>query len=542
MITKREIATVTGVAILGAVLIAVVTFVTGAWGIARNDDWSFILNAFQFHRTGIVAVGGWVQMNLIGQVALAWPVIAIAGDSIAALQALGLACTVVLVIATYTLARLLVPVPLAVFPALAVAVSPVVLPMAASFMTDIPAAAGQVSALALAGYGLVRTRAWLWWSGLLVALWAFSVREYSIAAVAAVLISAWWTRALPRRQAIAGTVGALGVIAAILVWRASQVTETTNVLGFNPDGIPYVWSVPATVGLLMLPAVMLVNPWALLRYVWTHRRWTLAVTLLVLGTCVALAPTLLLGNYLQRTPPYSQVLLGDPEPQFPVWLWAVLVLAGLYGAAITALLGLSAAAEFARAPHRPSPAAALTATFAVLMMVILTVLPMVAKVPLFDRYVISLAAVLPLPLVAFARSRTVIWSSRLPAIGATAVIALAGVTTLLSSSQLDGARWALAESVHGDTAIPRGNIDAGFDWFRFQTNGVPRIEPSTNRYTWWTLDDARSSCVTVSYLRMPTDGDSPVPDPGRAPLATRTVWTPFTDQVLVAHPGPDECP
>ncbi len=539
MISKREGVFLLAWVLLGSLLVAVITAAAGAWGIARNDDWSFILNAFQFHRTGIVAVGGWVQMNLIGQLVLAWPVVAIWGESILALQIIGLACTAVVVVMTYLLSRSVLPTRLSVFIALGTALSPVVLPLSVSFMTDIPAAAGQLTALTLATYGMVRHRASAWWAGLAVGIWAFSIREYSVAAIAAILAAAWWTRGIARRQVATATVIACGAIGAVLLWRNSQVTETDNTFGLNPDGIPYLWSVAVTLGLLMVPALAWVNPVRLVRRAWSCARWIPILSVCIVLASALLAPTLFLGNYFQRTPPYSQVLIGVPPPALPTWMWAVLALAGLYGALLGLTLALLALVTFLREPHRPGPSIAVTSSYAAVMLVILAVLPIVAKVPLFDRYLIGVAAVAPIPLLTWGRTHNVLWSVRGPAVIATIVLGVAGGTTLVSAAQLDGARWALAEQIHKGQGIARGNIDAGFDWFRYQTDGLPRPDSWTPRFSWWSLTDDRAACITLSYAELPVNGNAAYPM--TAALASWTVWTPFAQYEITAHPGPDGC-
>jgi hypothetical protein len=105
-----------------------------------NDDWAFAYTAAELARTGEIRYGGWAPMPLLPQ---AWPgalVIRLFGFSFTALRLstvlLGAACGAAL----YGIGRQSGLGPrFALFASLAIVLSPLFLPLAVSFMTDVPA-------------------------------------------------------------------------------------------------------------------------------------------------------------------------------------------------------------------------------------------------------------------------------------------------------------------------------------------------------------------------------------------------------------------
>ena len=551
MITRAEnlFTWLVAAAYVGA--LAMSAHVLGVLGIARNDDWSFVENAFRFQETGIFAVGGWVQMNLIGQLVLAAPIITAFGQSIAALQILGIVFTGVAVAATYLLARSFLPRRLALTIGATTALSPVLLVISASFMTDAFALAGQLSALVLATYAMTKsgpTRSWMWWAAIAIGLWAFSVREFSAIALAAIAMFALVTSAIKQWQRILSVVVMVGGTTLIVVWRSMQVTETQSTVTLDLDRFDYLAALPVTLGILALPAMVWIRPVLVVRK-FTPVMWT--VFLLVLVTIVGMLSstrTFVAGNYFQQVPPYSSVIPGSPEAVFPTWLWICVLIVGAVGVVI----GLSVLIGLARSLAWPTlgrlrswsenPGLFMAAAFSGGSAVVLSVLPFIAGVPVYDRYLLGLIAVAPGPLLWWANRQGAIRSNATLPVASAAFLAFVGVVAFVAAGRLDSARWAMAEEIGDSEAVSDGNIDAGFDWFRFHTEGIPRPDSWPPRYTWWSLDDARAVCVTITYEQPPPAGIAAFPDASSPTLLERTVSLPFSSQVLVAKPGPDSCP
>ena len=174
--------------------------------------------------------------------------------------------------------------------------------------------------------------------------------------------------------------------------------------------------------------------------------------------------------------------------------------------------------------------------------VVLSVLPFIAGVPVYDRYLLGLVAVAPGPLLWWANRQGAIRSNATLPVASVAFLAVVGVVAFVAAGRLDSARWAMAEEIRDVEAVSEGNIDAGFDWFRFHTKGIPRPDSWPPRYTWWSLYEDRAVCVTITYERPPPAGLAAFPDASSPTLLERAVSLPFSSQVLVAKPGPDSCP
>ena len=542
------------VAILLASLLSVAWFLLsdhyGAVGIARNDDWSYLENAFRFADTGIFAVGGWVQMMLIGQLLLAMPVIAIAGNSVAALQILVGALGAVTLVCSYLVLRNFLNRRWSAFSILALAGSAMYGLLSVSFMTDVPAAAFQLLALALA-YRALREDGvnWLWLSlASFAGVVALSIREYAIVALATIwLVTArrvWGTSSRTKFLLLTGTVAT--VVVALFVWRQSQVTVVENSVGINLYGLRYLAWWPLTSGWLLLPAIAVINPQRALARAWVASR-PLTV-LAVVGALAAMAHTRLnlLGNYMSLSGGYSEVIRGVPETMLPSW-WALPMTAvAAYSAVALAIVLVpivmkmwNARRDLRRETRSPT---ALAATFVTLTVLIYVVVPVLAETALFDRYFIAALPVAVGLILWWATREELTWTRPLtPAVAALSLSTAASIILVAATSALDGVRWQLGYQVAQDLGVADGNIDAGFDFFDFHTNGGPR--PDGVRWTWWTaqLGD-RAVCATVTYVDFDESRIAAGPDPNARPKSEIQVTVPLANsQRIVVYPGPDSC-
>ena len=559
--TRREFAIAALLAIgFGAVALLLASS-NGALGIARNDDWSFIQNAFQFHDTGIFAVAGWVQMMLIGQLVLAYPVLLVAGNSIAALQVLVAGLGVVLLLGTYVLCRSFLPRMYAVFAALSLAVGPLLATLSVSFMTDVPAASLQVLALVIAWWSMRGTRTSAPWLvvALLVALLAFSIREYSLTAILVVLAVAWLrqpTSRLPARVLAILTVLTGLLVLGMLAWRASQLTDNPSEFGLNIDGLGFQARMPLTVGLLTLPLTAWINPVAAARRAWAASRvWTL-LCLIGLAGALAVSRLAFVGNYWSFSGSYTGAALGEPRPLYPGWAMTLIDVAAIYGAILIALVLALALARVTRAIRSASAVSAtraactssaglaLTVAFVGLYGLMFLVIPTILRVPIFDRYFVGVLALAGAVIVWAGWRAGVLWRSPALPVGALAVLTAIGLISTVSTAAVDGARWELARLTAEELDIAPGNVDGGFDWFRFQTNGSPKdSDRPVFNYTWWTVGyPGRAVCATVMFADNPVGTVAAAPDPAAPALRTRTVTVlPGLGQELKVIAGPDTC-
>lgn len=121
----------------------------GAFGAARNDDWSYYRISFNFARTHRFRMDGWAAEMLVGHTLLAWPLIAAFGDSIRALQLLVVTTGVVAIVCCYALIRRFLSPLWSGVSCLTLIVGPVFASLAVSYMTDVTAFAAEALTLVL---------------------------------------------------------------------------------------------------------------------------------------------------------------------------------------------------------------------------------------------------------------------------------------------------------------------------------------------------------------------------------------------------------
>jgi hypothetical protein len=329
------------VALVVAGLYVVSAAVHGALGVARNDDWVYYRLAFEFFHTGRLEVDPYTSTLLVGQIIAAQPVIAVFGDAIAPLQIAVALLSAVTLAATYLFLRHFLPVIWALASVACLAVGPLWGGLSVSFMSEVPALALQVLSLCAAVPALRGPRlrwGWLVWS-LVLSLLAFSVREYALAAPAAILFTAyrvhgpggapWRRRDDPQvRRVLLGLVAA-GIVwcaaaAALVMWRGTLVTEPRALSAQIELGqrVAYVAvGLLTTTGFMLFPVALAVwrgGAWRRLR-----RWWPLLVALIVLFVVTArvLKYPLLLGNYLRLGGSYSGTLMGSAPRVFSEQVW-----------------------------------------------------------------------------------------------------------------------------------------------------------------------------------------------------------------------------
>ena len=124
--------------VLGLVVPLLIARHTGAYGIPRGDDWSYLQTLFRWVDHGRLDGNHWVSMTLIGQVAVAAPVVAIFGRDIGAVQVTAAVMGLIGLVSTYWLGRQIVGRGAGAFIALSMAVGPLWGVLVISFMTDVP--------------------------------------------------------------------------------------------------------------------------------------------------------------------------------------------------------------------------------------------------------------------------------------------------------------------------------------------------------------------------------------------------------------------
>ena len=245
---------------IGVVLPFVVAAIGGALLVPHHDDFAYRRPAQTLYETGFLQLTGWSVMTLVGQLAFTLPFEVVLGRSDAGVVAAAAVLGVILIVASYSVARRVLSVAGATFSILVLLAVPGVLRNVAAFMTDIPAMAAEMLCLALAARVIAHPESpgrWRWLLASLAAgVWAFSIREFAIAAPVAVLISA--AAGDPRRRIQPYVVAGVGVVGAcVLVYAFSRSLPGAAAITVNLfAGWDRVVNWTSTLAFFLLPALL----------------------------------------------------------------------------------------------------------------------------------------------------------------------------------------------------------------------------------------------------------------------------------------------
>ena len=527
------------VTVTGAVLPLLLAHHFGALGIARGDDWSYLRTLLHWSETGTVNFNHWVSMTLVGQLALARPMVWVFGRDIAAVQAftalLGLGGLMAVVWLGYMLTR---SIWIATFVALLVAASPLWGPLSVSFMTDVPAFSMSMVACAL-GVHALRARAVslpILVAGVLVGFVGFTIRQYgAVPVIALVLVGGWslWRERRSSELKVFAGVVAIVVFASVVVLMYWQTIPGGKAV---TPGFPTVHSIGVAfykgagmlrlLGLVLAPMIVLVGPMRILRRSWTAGQAWSAVAgsgvVVVLGlTALRSAHVAFVGNYVGPDGALSQGLVAGNRPDImPSGAFTVLEIIGVLAGT---LLVLAIVPIVAQAPARSKSDADLGRGRVFLFLglvaagyVLAYVLAALLGLQISDRYALPV-----LPLLALLVGRDRGWrlaasSEAQPRLSSRSVLAstvalgallCVGVVFTADSAAFDGARWRV------DVATTRlgwkpDQIAGGWEWNNYYARSpVVRTQHLRQRCITVRLEPGgdvhRNDVVAYRYYRSP---------------------------------------
>jgi dolichyl-phosphate-mannose-protein mannosyltransferase len=527
----RDVWIVLGLIVLAVGLPAVVGIVSGAILIPRNDDFAYRRPAMMLYETGRLELTGWAVMTLVGQLIATLPLLWLAHGGVWAFAAAAAIFAVAGIVASYSLARRLLSPGLAGFAVLLMVLVPGFMLYTTAYMTEVPAFAMEMSCLAIGAAALHRSpeeHRWRWLAAsLMVGCYAFSIRDYAIAAPIAVLVAAAASERHGRRLAYA-----IGLVAVILgcaaIYRFTSDLPGQGSVGLKaptPDTTRRVLDAVALLSFALAPA-LLIGAITWVSHWWRdgHRLSVAVGALAGLATATVLyvdqvigriggdpgkLRQLFVGNVFEAHGSLDTGLFGGSRPLLyvtPSWdLLNVVALFAMFGA--YAFLGAALVAErgwLLRAidiRSTPTPLGSVEGMLAVFIVVFAAgTIALGLTSILFDRYTWPLALPLAILLLrrpdpepaagaegaragarsAGRRARGAILTGVLVAVTATASLAL-----LLNAAAFDGARWRM-----GEEAVRLGfaaeTIDAGFEWVGFHAVGLAELtasrEPSMTEY------------------------------------------------------------
>ena len=543
--------------ILAAIAVVVVIWAMsaagGAVGIARADDWSYLLTQFEFHESGRFVMNNWAVTMLIGQTLLAAPVVVAFGASIVALQAFVATLSAAALVVTYVVVRQILPIRWSIFSLATLVVSPVFGPSVVSFMTDVPSLLF-LSASLLVGIRAIQGIEIRWVSlstSALLAVVAFSFRDYAIVCFVAVIMVALTThKSRQTRVSLAAMLTVVVLVAlGLYIWRHSLPNDLDLPgwdLGYS---VRLVARGTLTVALLVSPALAAIAWWRL-RGLGGKRTGGIYLVGLGLSCLIAvIAGFEMLGNVIH---PFGLTWLisGSGIRMWPLEINRLLV--GLAIVSLTLATAFAIQLVLLRSNGRAwttaqmtwtrnDPSRAVLAIFPVLLLLAHSAATILLGAWYIDRYFILVIPFLAAALIRIAKDQDFLVRGvgTLAPIGVLLLVTLLGIHVVDFHARFDGSRWEIGRELVSQ-GYSAHEIDAGIEWGGFHALDIGQ-SPSQRVYspdrTWWTERyPDQQVCVTGSATEAFMAGNSDRE-------ATLLVSTLFGSRYyLTARSGPDSCP
>jgi hypothetical protein len=528
----RDVGIVLGLIVLVVGLPVIVGTLSGAIFIPRNDDFAYRRSAMMLYETGRLELTGWAVMTLVGQLIATLPLLWLAQGGAWAFSATTAMFAVVGIVASYSLARRLLSPGRAGLAILLMVLVPGFMLYTTAYMTEVPAFAMEMSCLAIGAAALHRSAGehrWRWLAAsLVVGCYAFSIRDYAIAAPIAVLVAAAASERHGHRLAYG-----IGLVAVILacatIYRFTNDLPGQGSVGLKaptPDITRRVLDAVALLCFALAPALLAGV------VTWVPRWWRSGERLGVVVGALAgaatatviyidqlivrfgggpgTAPDLFVGNVFASHGSLDVGLFAGSRPLLyapPTWdllnglgLVATLSAFAFLGAALVAeRRWLLRAIDILSIPTPLGSVEGMVAAFVVVFAVGTIVIGLTSI--LFDRYTWPLALPLAILLLrrpdpesaadakkapfgaarsAGRRAGVAILTGVLVAVTATTSLAL-----LSNAAAFDGARWRMGEEAVR-LGLAADTVDAGFEWVGLHAVGLAELtasrEPSMTEY------------------------------------------------------------
>ncbi|MEI8335321.1 MAG: glycosyltransferase family 39 protein [Actinomycetes bacterium] len=487
-----------GVLVVGFVIPMWIARSQGALGVARGDDWSYLVTLFRWVDTGRMEFNNWVSMSLLGQLWIAAPIAAIWGHAITVVQtqtailgSIGLLCVL------WLGRRLGLSWGLAALAALTIAVSPLWMVLSTTYMTDVPSFTLSLAALLIATIALQRRPASipLLLLAIAVAVYSVLIRQYAIVPYIAIVIPGFvsTTNAKRNRATIALVIGcAISLVAIIIffIWWShvpgpkSIAPTLPNAKHFRTTFIKGAGFVRLS-GLLLAPVLIYCGPIRIIKRSYSSSK-SLSIAIGVgaaLGeaiTATRYVSSQFVGNYIIKDGALSIAVLPGKRPDvIPGPLWSLCVLVSSILAVVLLMAIIPPIVEmWSKIKNRQ-----LFDVDPVTSMLSLTIfgfsaaytIAMVTGVQVYDRYALPAIPIIAILLLRASEQRA--GRSRI-ALTSVALIALLllGTSFAIDSASFDGGRWRLANQVAAENGWRPILVNGGFEWVNFHRGKRGTVE------------------------------------------------------------------
>ena len=543
-----------------------------------NDDWAYIWTARKLAETGHVVYNGWDTAMLGWQLYLGALFIKVFGFSFLAVRSSVLLVSVATaVLLQRFFVRLGIPEKNAGLATLTMVLSPLFLPLAYSFMSDVPG----LFVLLLCLYACVRAieaeedRAaggWLAFAALSNAAGG-SARQIAWLGVLVVVPCAMWLLRRRRLVMVTGAVSWLASVAVILGcmhwFKVQPYTISEPILLKSPSTPHYVQSgrvilrTFVSILLMLLPVLGAF----LVRYPPRLRRGRDVAAMVGVAASLLLLLGIRHNGYSKLIPfsgPYvtprglvTYGILGQQAIMFPTAVRVVLTVAvfASFACFLRVLWHLVSSSEEGTAEFHSGHFSSKDLLILLGPLAVASVLLLLTRTAIFDRYYLALLVLL---LVGLLRTYQEVIGGELPALSMVLVVlfAIAGIASMHDTFSMDRARVAAAEEMQAK-GVPRTEISAGFEYdgtTELQQTGYvneARIRIPAGAYHPMPASVYPVECRVAFADRTPSikaryvlAHDESCFGPSRFPPVAYRTWLPWRDQVIYvrevpAGPQPD---
>ncbi len=496
--SRSELGILLVLSLLVSAGLVILTSTHGAYGAARNDDWSYSRVAFDFADNHRFHVDGWIQTILVGHTLLAWPVIIFAGKSIAALQLLGLSAAIAGTVFCYALLRRCLTPAWSAIACLTLVLGPAFASLAMSYMTDTTSFAAQGATL-LFGARALETRSpassrWLL-AAAATGLLAFSIREYAIVAFPAVVFVALarsWPNHAERGRITAVAIGYVCLAALLIAWRRALPNTVSPALDLQPgpEDLRALARFAVTLGLFVSPVAFAISPIRAVSAAWRSNRLLTVAAVALAAACLFGSKASFIGNYVTERGSYpNTTIVRGPLHVIPSPVYSCARAFGVYALCIALLVlarALARGIEHVRSGHpwhalgttaRDAPTPTMLAAFTTSLTLVYLAVIALTTGTFFDRYLILLVPYIAALLILAGSRNRLFWrvsrrAGRAAAAAALVAYAAIGFVYVDAAATIDGAKWRTAERLVS-AGFPPATIDAGYEWFGFhQTDDI----------------------------------------------------------------------
>ena len=308
----------------------------GAIGVPSNDDWVYMRGAESLFRTGSIDMPGHTAAA-IGQVVMVQPLLWLSGGDPWAFTAFGLVMALIGVVSSYLLARCFVGTGSALMVGLLVVTFPGFARESAGFMTDVPAFALAQLCLLLGTRWLQGGRRVTLVASLAVGLLGVSIREFAIAAPAAILVAAWARNRADERAWLAGVSGLFVAGVACVLVLVGSTTGRGLPSSPNPWRLTPLGPLFATLAAVVLPAAAVATG----RRMADFRPGHILLGVALVGVMFVLPNEPLVGQFwLQDGLGGNAFLGGTRDPVIGPLAWALSGQLALFAAVLVAALAV----------------------------------------------------------------------------------------------------------------------------------------------------------------------------------------------------------